>query len=160
MEVYTGDRQIPNGVVLFPDNLLPFPETGEILSHDRAAEIRRPPPQKLRPIRYTGRNLTEYSDPENRGFDGSLGSCYAAELGFLTHEPSVKVQQQECESTPPAYIGNRAVPEIGGAAAVAQQLKLEMDDEIMNLISEGRILEDELRLFLSIPYILFLHLVS
>uniref|UniRef100_A0A5B6YKT3 Putative trihelix transcription factor GT-2 n=1 Tax=Davidia involucrata TaxID=16924 RepID=A0A5B6YKT3_DAVIN len=119
MEVFTGDRRMPNDVD-FPENLTPFPETTtDILYDDQTAEIHPPeieqhsqlPPQKLRPIRCNGRNLPEYSDPtapENGGLDGTPLTCHAV------------------------------------ASAELQQIKSEIDAECMNLISEVRLLEDEL----------------
>ncbi|KAA8537267.1 hypothetical protein F0562_027046 [Nyssa sinensis] len=172
MEVFTGYGRIPNDAD-FPENLKPFPETADILYDDRTAEIHSPviephsqlPPQKLRPIRFSGRNLPDFSDatgPENGGVDGTLLSCHAVaspDLGFLsqlsTQKLSVVTGGPKELGEAPADTGCGASSEnAGGGVGIdhcplvdtwaMQQIKSEMDAECMNLIHEGRLLEAEL----------------
>ncbi|KAI8001727.1 Trihelix transcription factor GT-2 [Camellia lanceoleosa] len=132
MEVFTGDRQLPNDDVEFPVHLTPFPEASHILYDDGTAEIppppetehhSQPPPQKLRPIRCHGRTLPEYSYPTVAERSGGLLSC-DAELGFLTQ-----------------LLNGGSTSEV---PATQQKMKSEINAECLNLISAGSLFEAEL----------------
>lgn len=124
MEVLTGDRQITNDVIVFSDNLSPFPVTADIISDDQPTKpqtehhLKQPPPQKLRPIRCNGRSLPEYSyhtPPASGGLDGTLISCYGVtspELGFLTQLPSQNQKLSGLNGKPDEISG--AFPVNGG----------------------------------------------
>ncbi|CAK9156802.1 unnamed protein product [Ilex paraguariensis] len=162
MEVFTGDRKIPtDDVVGFPDNLTPLAQTADdILCPNPTARVHPQPdvgrcsltlPQKLRPIRCNGRNVTEYFEDLNGGLDGALMSCDGVvssyELGFLTQlsSPKLCVGNGVPEACGGVLPGNSSVSLAGNTPAVlVQQMKSEMEAECMNIVSKARILEAEL----------------
>ncbi|XP_059663563.1 trihelix transcription factor GTL1 [Cornus florida] len=170
MELFTGDRRVPNEVG-FPDNLTPFPETSDILYGDRTCEIHPPeieqhhsqlPPQKLRPIRCNGRNLPEYSDPTAMGaggVDGALMNYHgvaSSELGFLTQLSAQTMDvvsggpRENNSSQANILLFRNGGPGVAGVNSPPvyvpplQQIKAEMEADCVKLISQGRLLEAEL----------------
>lgn len=148
MEIFTGNHQLPNhndDVVNFPLHLTPFPDAAATLYPNPAAEIRPPemeyqsqqPPQKLRPIRCNGRTLPEYySDRTGNNLEGTVLGC-GGDLAFLNQLSLVNGGSEE-------YGGGSG---FGGSlvdVTAVERMKVEMEEECVKLMSEGRRLEAEL----------------
>ncbi|XP_047338676.1 trihelix transcription factor GTL1 [Impatiens glandulifera] len=98
MEILIGDRTPvlpPPDIVVFPDQLTPFPDTedilfescGEFLPH--SIESQSQPPQKLRPVRCNGRRWPEFTPAaDTSGLVWRQSSC--AEIGTENHETSLE----------------------------------------------------------------------
>ncbi|KAL6967955.1 hypothetical protein U1Q18_033758, partial [Sarracenia purpurea var. burkii] len=165
MDVFTGGRKIPDDID-FPIHLTPFPESADILCNDRTAEIRPPeiehrsipPLQKLRPIRCNGRPLPDFTDSsmaETAGLEETLLGCHG-ELGFLSQFSPQKLGlvnegSEECTNAS-MDLTSVSTPENCGSGfadnprsvvdvPALQQIKMEINAECMNLISEAHVFE-------------------